>query len=54
VPRVVEDLPGGGKRLSQRSVGFVATVVAGQITIRNGDPTDRRPGRLLRNRLVKQ
>jgi N-acyl-D-aspartate/D-glutamate deacylase len=52
VPRVVEDLPAGGKRLSQRSIGFLATVVAGQITIRGGEPTDRRPGRLLRNRLA--
>ncbi len=52
VPRIVEDLPAGGKRLSQRSVGFAATVVGGQITIRDGEPTDRRPGRLLRNRLV--
>jgi N-acyl-D-aspartate/D-glutamate deacylase len=52
VPRIVEDLPAGGKRLSQRSVGFLATVVAGQITIRGGEPTDRRPGRLLRNRLA--
>ncbi len=54
VPRVVDDLPAGGKRLSQRSVGFAATVVAGEITIRDGKPTDRRPGRLLRNRLVKR
>ena len=54
VPRVVEDLPAGGKRLSQRSVGFAATVVAGEITIRDGEPTGRRPGRLLRNRLVKR
>jgi len=52
VPRVVEDLPAGGKRLSQRSVGFLATVVAGEITILGGEPTDRRPGRLLRKRLV--
>jgi N-acyl-D-aspartate/D-glutamate deacylase len=53
VPRIVEDLPAGGKRLSQRSVGFAATIVGGEITIRNGEPTERRPGRLLRNRLVK-
>ncbi len=52
VPRIVEDLPAGGKRLSQRSVGFLATVVAGQITILGGQPTDRRPGRLLRKRVV--
>jgi N-acyl-D-aspartate/D-glutamate deacylase len=54
VPRVVHDLPGGGKRLSQRAEGLVATVVGGEITIRNGEPTGRRPGRLIRNRLARK
>jgi N-acyl-D-amino-acid deacylase len=53
VPEIVEDLPGGGQRLSQRSVGFAATIVAGEVTIRDGEPTGRRPGRLIRNRLAK-
>jgi N-acyl-D-aspartate/D-glutamate deacylase len=52
VPRIVEDLPGGGKRISQGAVGFAATIVAGEITIRDGEPTGRRPGRLIRNRLA--
>lgn len=54
VPVVVEDLPGGCKRLSQRAHGFAATIVNGQITIRDGEPTGRLPGRLLRNRLATQ
>jgi N-acyl-D-aspartate/D-glutamate deacylase len=53
VPTVVGDLPAGGKRLVQRSVGFQATVVNGEVTIDHGKPTGRRPGRLLRNRLSK-
>ena len=50
VPVVVDDLPGGGPRLSQRAEGISATVVAGRVTLREGEPTGARPGRLLRNR----
>jgi N-acyl-D-aspartate/D-glutamate deacylase len=50
VPRVVADLPGGGNRLSQRAEGFHATVVAGEVTILDGEPTGATPGRLVRNR----
>ncbi|HEX7094313.1 MAG TPA: amidohydrolase family protein, partial [Acidimicrobiales bacterium] len=53
VPVVVEDLPAGGKRLLQRAHGFVATIVNGEITIRDGEPTGRLPGRLLRSRLAR-
>ena len=49
VPRVVNDLPGGGPRLEQRSVGFKATVVNGRVTIEDGIHTGDLPGRLLRN-----
>lgn len=52
VPRVVEDLPAGGKRISQKADGFAATLVNGHITIRDGQPTGHLPGRLLRNRLA--
>ena len=52
VPRVVHDLPAGGKRLEQRSRGFHATLVNGRVTIRDGVPTGAHPGRLLRNRLA--
>jgi N-acyl-D-aspartate/D-glutamate deacylase len=48
VPTLVDDLPGGGRRLEQRSEGFLATVVNGQVTIREGVVTGRSPGRLLR------
>ena len=47
-PQVIADLPAGGKRLSQKSKGYVATIVSGQITYRNGEATDALPGRLVR------
>jgi N-acyl-D-aspartate/D-glutamate deacylase len=47
-PEVVYDLPGGGRRLIQRASGYAATIVAGQVTYRNGVPTGALPGRLLR------
>ena len=42
------DLPAGGKRLLQRARGYRATVVAGEITYRDGEPTGALPGRLVR------
>jgi N-acyl-D-amino-acid deacylase len=48
VPTLVDDLPGGGRRLEQRSHGFLATVVNGQVTVRDGAVTGASPGRLLR------
>jgi N-acyl-D-aspartate/D-glutamate deacylase len=47
-PEVAYDLPTGGRRLIQRARGYTATLVAGQVTYRDGEPTDALPGRLLR------
>jgi N-acyl-D-aspartate/D-glutamate deacylase len=47
-PQVAHDLPAGGRRLIQRADGYVATIVAGEITYRDGEPTGALPGRLLR------
>jgi len=47
-PEVAYDLPSGGRRLIQRAEGYVATIVAGQVTYRDGAPTGALPGRLLR------
>ena len=47
-PEVAHDLPSGGRRLIQRADGYVATIVAGQVTYRDGEPTGALPGRLLR------
>ncbi|OHB29796.1 MAG: amidohydrolase [Phenylobacterium sp. RIFCSPHIGHO2_01_FULL_69_31] len=47
-PEVAHDLPAGGRRLIQRAEGYTATILAGQVTYRDGTPTDALPGRLLR------
>ena len=47
-PSVAHDLPAGGRRLIQRASGYVATIVAGEVTYRDGEPTGALPGRLLR------
>jgi N-acyl-D-aspartate/D-glutamate deacylase len=49
-PRMVNDLPAGGKRLEQTTQGYLATICHGQVTYRNGQPTDALPGRLVRGR----
>jgi N-acyl-D-aspartate/D-glutamate deacylase len=48
LPSAAHDLPAGGTRLVQEAEGIHATVVAGQILLRDGKFTEARPGRLLR------
>jgi N-acyl-D-aspartate/D-glutamate deacylase len=47
-PTMAFDLPAGGKRLLQRARGYEATIVAGEITYRQGEATAALPGRLVR------
>jgi N-acyl-D-amino-acid deacylase len=47
-PEMVYDLPMGSGRLNQKSTGYVATIVSGKITYRNGEATGALPGRLVR------
>jgi N-acyl-D-aspartate/D-glutamate deacylase len=47
-PEMVHDLPAGGKRLVQSADGYVATIVAGEITYENGETRGPLPGRLVR------
>ncbi|MFD2499904.1 amidohydrolase family protein [Rhizorhabdus histidinilytica] len=47
-PSVIRDLPAGGKRIIQRAEGYVATIVNGVVTQRDGEPTEQLPGRLVR------
>ncbi len=49
VPTVAHDLPAGGRRMHQRADGYVATIVSGEITYRNGVATGALPGRLVRS-----
>jgi N-acyl-D-amino-acid deacylase len=48
MPRMVHDLPSGRGRLLQDAEGYLATLVAGQVTRRDGVETGARPGRLVR------
>ena len=47
-PAMAYDLPAGGKRLLQRARGYRATIVSGEVTYRDGEPTGALPGRLVR------
>jgi N-acyl-D-aspartate/D-glutamate deacylase len=47
-PAMAHDLPAGGRRLLQPAAGYVATVVGGVVTYRDGEPTGALPGRLVR------
>lgn len=50
LPTLAHDLPAGARRIVQKSRGFLATVVAGEVTIRNGELTGATPGRLVRGK----
>ncbi|HEU4368623.1 MAG TPA: amidohydrolase family protein [Methylomirabilota bacterium] len=52
MPEVAHDLPAGAKRLTQRCRGIAATVVNGQVLLRDGKHTGALPGRLLRGPLA--
>ncbi len=47
-PKMVWDLPAGGKRLIQRARGYEATICAGEVVLENDELTEARPGRLVR------
>jgi len=53
MPEVVHDLPAGAKRLTQRCRGIAATVVNGEVLLKDGKHTGALPGRLLRGPLAR-
>jgi N-acyl-D-aspartate/D-glutamate deacylase len=48
IPKSVQDLPAGGFRFHQKVSGYVANIVSGKITYREGLATGALPGRLVR------
>ena len=54
MPEVAHDLPAGARRLVQRARGLSATVVSGEIVLRDGKPTGALPGQLLRGPLARR
>jgi N-acyl-D-amino-acid deacylase len=54
MPEVAHDLPAGAPRLLQRARGIAATVVNGEIVLRDGKHTGALPGRLLRGPFARR
>ena len=48
-PEIVNDFPGGAPRFFQRSKGYRATIVNGQVSVENGEHTGVRAGGVLRH-----
>ena len=48
-PQLVHDFPGGAPRFIQRSVGYKATLVNGQVSIEDGEHVGARAGGVLRH-----
>jgi N-acyl-D-aspartate/D-glutamate deacylase len=48
-PEVRHDLPAGAAHLHQGATGYRATIVNGQVLMRDGEHTGAHPGRVLRN-----
>ena len=49
-PEMLYDLPGGARRLVQRTDGYLATIVSGTPIFENGVASGALPGRLIRRR----
>jgi N-acyl-D-aspartate/D-glutamate deacylase len=49
-PEMVYDLPAGGRRLIQRSRGYLATIKRGKVVREHDEATGERPGQLVRSR----
>ena len=52
MPTLEHDLPGGAPRLKQKADGILATIVAGEVLMRNNEHTGALPGRVLRGPLA--
>ena len=53
MPEIVHDLPAGAKRFKQTAKGILATVVGGEVLLRDNVYTGAAPGRLLRGPLAR-
>jgi len=52
MPTLEHDLPAGARRLKQKSDGIKATIVNGEVLMRNNEHTGAVPGKLLRGPLA--
>ncbi|MBT4490894.1 MAG: D-aminoacylase, partial [Rhodospirillaceae bacterium] len=53
MPTVAYDLPAGAQRLKQMSEGISATIINGQVVLRDNEHTGALPGQLLRGPLAR-
>jgi N-acyl-D-aspartate/D-glutamate deacylase len=54
LPELTYDLPAGARRLKQKATGIMATVVNGEVVLRNNEHTGALPGKLLRGPLARR
>jgi N-acyl-D-aspartate/D-glutamate deacylase len=54
MPELAYDLPAGARRLKQKAAGIMATVVNGEVVLRNNEHTGALPGQLLRGPLARR
>lgn len=54
MPELTYDLPAGARRLKQKAAGFLATIVNGEVVLRNNEHTGALPGQLLRGPLAQR
>jgi N-acyl-D-aspartate/D-glutamate deacylase len=54
MPTIVHDLPAGEPRILQKADGIAATLVGGQIVLRDGEHTGALPGTLIRGPLTRR
>ena len=47
-PSIIRDLPAGGKRIDQKTSGYAATIVSGQVIRMDDEATSALPGQLIR------
>jgi N-acyl-D-aspartate/D-glutamate deacylase len=52
MPHLEYDLPAGARRLKQKADGILATIVNGEVLLRNNEHTGALPGKLLRGPLA--
>ena len=53
-PKMIFDLPKGGKRLVQESFGYLATIKSGEVVYENGQATGTLPGQVIRGKQTSE
>ena len=54
LPKMIFDLPKGGKRLVQESFGYLTTIKSGEVIYENGQATGTLPGQVIRGKQISE